>query len=123
MIQDEKVTMFVDFSHLSRFNFENNEFLQSIVKKFVRYEEDMRIGLSKFIDQFKANHAKNAYYQISIYNLPTINKIRDLKTGYLGQLMSIHGTVTRTTDTKPELIKGAFSCLDCRDGIVKNVEQ
>ena len=37
--------------------------------------------------------------------------------------MSIHGTVTRTTDTKPELIKDSFSCKICREGIVKNVEQ
>lgn len=61
MIQDEKVTMFVDFSHLSRFIFESEEFVPSIVKKFVRYEEDMRLGLTKFIDQFKPN-VKNAYY-------------------------------------------------------------
>lgn len=61
MIQDEKVTMFVDFTHLSKFNFESNEVISSIVKKFVRYEEDMRVGLTKFIDLFKPN-AKNAYY-------------------------------------------------------------
>lgn len=83
MIQDEKVTMFVDFAHLSKFQFESSEFIQSIVKKFVRYEEDMRVGLTKFIELFKPN-VKNAYYQISLYNLPTINKIRDLKTGCLG---------------------------------------
>jgi hypothetical protein len=55
--------MFVDFTHLSKFNFESNEVISSIVKKFVRYEEDMRVGLTKFIDLFK---------------------IRDLKTGCLG---------------------------------------
>lgn len=61
MIADEKVTMFVDFSHLQRFVFEYSDFIIFIVKKFVRYEEDMRLGLSKFIETFKPNAGK-AYY-------------------------------------------------------------
>jgi DNA replication licensing factor MCM6 len=36
--------------------------------------------------------------------------------------MSIHGTVTRTTEVKPELLTGCFKCLEC--GLVNtNVEQ
>lgn len=27
--------------------------------------------------------------------------------------MSIHGTVTRTTEVKPELLLGSFKCLEC----------
>jgi DNA replication licensing factor MCM6 len=42
-----------------------------------------------------------------------MNKIRDLKVMALGRLMSIHGTVTRTTEVKPELILGAFKCVEC----------
>jgi hypothetical protein len=61
MIADEKVTMFVDFSHLHRFVFDFTDFLTHIVKKFVRYEEDMRLGLTKFIETFKPNAGK-AYY-------------------------------------------------------------
>ena len=51
---------------------------------------------------------KNRYYQVAIYNLPQMNKIRELRTLSLGSLMSIYGTVTRTTDAKPELIQGTF---------------
>jgi hypothetical protein len=61
MIADEKVTMFVDFSHLHRYVFEYSEFIALIVKKFVRFEEDMRLGLTKFIETFKPNAGK-AYY-------------------------------------------------------------
>ena len=49
-----------------------------------------------------------------------MNKIRDLKVMALGRLMSIHGTVTRTTEVKPELILGTFKCNECgtiQDGI------
>jgi DNA replicative helicase MCM subunit Mcm2 (Cdc46/Mcm family) len=106
---------------MARYQFEEPLFLQFIVEKFVKFEEDMRNALIKFIDM-KKQVKKSAYYQISIYNLPTINKIRELKTKSLGRLMSIHGTVTRTTDTKPELIKGSFKCNQCIEGIVYGVE-
>ena len=43
------------------------------------------------------------WFQVGIYNLPGVNKIRDLKTLSLGKIMSIQGTVTRTTEVKPEL--------------------
>jgi len=47
--------------------------------------------------------------------MPAINKIRDLKVQTMGRLMSIHGTVTRTTEVKPELIEATFKCLECQE--------
>jgi len=43
-----------------------------------------------------------------------------LKTANLGKIMSIEGTVTRTTEVKPELSIGTFRCKMCEtltDGI------
>ena len=54
--------------------------------------------------------------------MPAINKIRDLKVQTMGRLMSIHGTVTRTTEVKPELIEATFKCLECQE-ITGKVEQ
>ena len=54
--------------------------------------------------------------------MPAINKIRDLKVQCLGRLMSIHGTVTRTTEVKPELLEGAFKCQECGE-VKTGVEQ
>jgi DNA replication licensing factor MCM6 len=57
---------------------------------------------------------------VAIYNLPKVDKVRDLKTANLGKIMSIEGTVTRTTDVKPELSIGTFRCKVCEtdtDGI------
>jgi DNA replication licensing factor MCM6 len=65
---------------------------------------------------------KKTMYAIAIHELPETTKIRDLRTGNLGRLMSIYGTVTRTTDTKPELIEGYFKCMECSEH-VKNVAQ
>ncbi len=45
-----------------------------------------------------------------------------MRTSLIGKLISITGTVTRTSEVKPELMVGAFSCKLC-GSIVKNVEQ
>lgn len=50
-----------------------------------------------------------------------MNKIRDLKVMALGRLMSIHGTVTRTTEVKPELLLGTFRCQECGE-ITEHIE-
>lgn len=51
-----------------------------------------------------------------------MSKIRELRTLSLGRLMSIYGTVTRTTDAKPELILGNFQCMECQE-YIQNQEQ
>jgi DNA replication licensing factor MCM6 len=40
----------------------------------------------------------------------------------IGQLMSISGTVTRTSEVRPELVSGTFVCETCRTTI-SDVEQ
>jgi DNA replication licensing factor MCM6 len=41
-------------------------------------------------------------------------RLRELKTGRLGHLISMMGTVTRTSEVRPELVAGSFTCLECR---------
>ena len=49
-------------------------------------------------------------------------RIRDLKTKKIGQLLTIIGTVTRTSEVRPELVSGTFTCLEC-SSVVRNVDQ
>lgn len=49
-------------------------------------------------------------------------KMRDLKSENLGNLISFKGTVTRTTQVRPELFLGAFKCKDCGT-LMKDVKQ
>ncbi|WP_455409866.1 hypothetical protein [Lacticaseibacillus paracasei] len=39
-----------------------------------------------------------------------IGGIRDLRTHKIGRLVSISGTVTRTSEVRPELLYGTFTC-------------
>jgi len=59
---------------------------------------------------------------VSIYNMPEIITIRRLRTDKIGQLSSITGTVTRSSDVRPELLSGTFRCGKCGN-CCENVEQ
>lgn len=49
-------------------------------------------------------------------------KIRELRSEVLGDLVSFSGTVTRTTQVRPELHVGVFTCKDCKT-VIKGVRQ
>ncbi|KAG0364650.1 MCM DNA helicase complex subunit mcm6 [Gamsiella multidivaricata] len=61
-------------------------------------------------------------FSVAFYNVPAYEGIRDLRMSRLGKLMSISGTVTRTSEVRPELLYGTFTCKDC-GGVMHNVEQ
>jgi len=125
MRQQEKVTMYIDFSHLASFPHSDPEFMSNLVRNFNKFEPDLRRGLVKFMTRIAGGDAqaiRKSYFQLAVYNLPQTTKIRELRTLNLGRLMSVYGTVTRTTDAKPELILGTFQCKECNN-FVENVEQ
>jgi DNA replication licensing factor MCM6 len=102
--------MYVDVSHLSAFAHEDPEFMRNVAHHYTKYEPDLRRALERFMYDSAADSQsmKKSYFQIAMYNLPSMSKIRELRTLSLGRLMAIYGTVTRTTDAKPELILGTF---------------
>lgn len=57
-----------------------------------------------------------------MYNCDSVLPVRALRTGTIGRLSAVAGTVTRTSDVRPELLVGSFRCQKC--GLVApNVEQ
>lgn len=68
------------------------------------------------------SHADERTFQISFFNLPTTHRIRDIRTDKIGSLISILGTVTRTSEVRPELYKASFTCDMC-SAIVEGIEQ
>jgi DNA replication licensing factor MCM6 len=69
-----------------------------------------------------SNQQTDKLFAVAFYNLPLISRIRALRSANVGQLLSVSGTVTRTSEVRPELSLGTFVCEACRS-VVPNVEQ
>ena len=62
------------------------------------------------------------FYSFHFLLLLSFHRIRELKTAKVGQLLTISGTVTRSSEVRPELWFGTFVCTAC-NSVVRNVEQ
>jgi DNA replication licensing factor MCM6 len=122
MLRDERNTMMVNFQHVARFQ---QPLADTIMTEFYRVEPYLRQAVQSVVNarmNQDGNEAEDRLYFVSFYDFPIKSGIRELKTAQIGQLMSISGTVTRTTEVRPELMYGSFRCLDCGT-LHKNVEQ
>ncbi|GME98777.1 unnamed protein product [[Candida] boidinii] len=126
-------TIYVDYEHL--LTRENGILAGAITEQYYRFIPYLLKGLRSVIKRFQPGLLKRftrysetegseseRIFQISFYNLPATNRIRELRTENIGTLMSISGTVTRTSEVRPELYKGSFTCDVCKTQ-VDNVEQ
>ncbi|KAF2645615.1 DNA replication licensing factor mcm6 [Massarina eburnea CBS 473.64] len=73
-------------------------------------------------DKLTSNQQTDKLFTLAFYNLPLISRIRQLRTESVGRLMSISGTVTRTSEVRPELSMATFVCEACNT-VIPNVEQ
>jgi DNA replication licensing factor MCM6 len=69
-----------------------------------------------------ANQQTDKLFSIAFYHLPLVSRVRALRARNVGQLLSISGTVTRTSEVRPELAQATFVCEACRS-VVPDVEQ
>ncbi|KAL8045713.1 hypothetical protein ABFX02_08G132400 [Erythranthe guttata] len=123
MRPNESNTMFIDFSHVMRFN---DVLQKAIADEFIRFEPCLRNACKRFIMELKptfiADDNPNKDINVAFYNLPLVKKLRELTTTEIGKLLSVSGVVTRTSEVRPELLYGTFKCLDCGN-VIRNVEQ
>eukprot|EP01133_Synstelium_polycarpum_P002624 gene2624-3016_t len=93
----------------------------AVETEYYRFESYLRRALLRltqslhreyFVEQNALNIERS--YHVCFFNLPTTVKIRELRTSRIGSLCAITGTVTRTSEIRPELLIGTFVCLDCR---------
>ncbi|KAF2432664.1 MCM-domain-containing protein [Tothia fuscella] len=68
------------------------------------------------------NQQTDKLFTLAFYNLPLVSRLRQLRTYQIGHLLSISGTVTRTSEVRPELSVATFICEVCNT-VVPNVEQ
>lgn len=100
--------------------------LELIQHNFLRGEPYLRKALQTFIrkhepDMEKDEGGETIEHFIRLVGLAP-EAMRSLLTHKLGQLVSFCGTVTRTSEVRPELYLGAFKCMEC-SAIVRDVEQ
>ena len=118
---DLLTTLYVDFNHYREYD-PNLTYGNTILNNFYRvqiYLENSVKELFKIIDE---DYVKDKSFKISFYNIPEHKTIRNLKTSELKKLICINGTITRSSDVRPELIKGTFLCKMC-NSVVRNIEQ
>ena len=95
-----------------------------LITQFFRLLPYLEKSVKMLFEHINPTYVKEnpGYYHISFKNVSENKKIRQLRSQQLGKLISINGTITRSSEVKPELIKGTFICKMCNSA-VKNVEQ
>ncbi|KAJ5740219.1 DNA replication licensing factor mcm6 [Penicillium malachiteum] len=78
--------------------------------------------LERQIHQKTRHQQTDKLFALAFYNLPLVSRLRQLRTSQIGKLLSVSGTVTRTSEIRPELSLGTFICEACKT-VVPNVEQ
>ncbi|KAJ6233427.1 intein-containing DNA replication licensing factor mcm6 precursor [Anaeramoeba flamelloides] len=124
LTKNDTNTIYVDYSHVLEFS---SELAEAIQTEFYRFEPFLRSAIQEFMLEIDPKYTKEKSgklkeFWVSFYNLPFVHKIRDLKTDKIGQLVSIRGTITRTSDVRPELIAGTFQCVKCGE-MVTGIKQ
>ncbi|CAE6491228.1 unnamed protein product [Rhizoctonia solani] len=65
---------------------------------------------------------KTKDFHIAFHSLSLVHPIREMRMASVGHLTAICGTVTRTSEVRPELLYGVFTCAACR-ALAPEVEQ
>jgi DNA replication licensing factor MCM6 len=110
-------TLLVDYKHILQYH---EDLADAILTEFSRFEPFLRKAIHQFAqdqcpDLYNDSDSttKSVLYFLAMYNLPFVLPIRKLKTSRIGHLTSVSGTVTRTSEVRPELLEGIFRCNKC----------
>lgn len=70
MREQENVTMYIDFTHLTSFEHQDPEFIRNIVHNYNKFEPDLRRGLTKFMQRYGGGDPqslKKLYFALAIH--------------------------------------------------------
>jgi DNA replication licensing factor MCM6 len=128
MVLDEQTTLYVDFGHVMSHEpvlaegiqmeyYRYEPYLRKAVEDFVRVNENIRRNIPA-----ESDSGDTREYYVSFFNFKPMLQVRELRTELIGRLTAIQGTVTRTTEVRPELMYGAFFCPAC-GSLNEDIEQ
>eukprot|EP00124_Ichthyophonus_hoferi_P002955 Ihof_evm2s228 gene=Ihof_evmTU2s228 len=127
LYDNDRTTFYVDLEHVKAYAEET--LYRDIKTEYYRFMPFLQRAAYNFTLQHPnervdadTNAARD--YWISFFGQrEVVQRIRDMRTDKLGRLESISGTVIRTSDVKPELLMGTFTCLECQTTIKDVVQQ
>ncbi|OZJ05088.1 hypothetical protein BZG36_01375 [Bifiguratus adelaidae] len=129
MKDDNTTTLWVDFAHILD---QREELAKALQEQYYRLLPFIKRATQNFVAQHVPDYAymnrgnlgqgATLEFSVAIYGLPPMTRIRELKSAKIGQLLKISGTVTRTSEVRPELVYGTFICQECNNP-VKDIEQ
>ena len=107
-------TMHVNFEHLQQFDV---NLATSISEEYYRFEPYLRRGIQSLVRDISPDYLMDEgeprEFYVAFYNTGDVRKVRDLNMKKVGTLSSFTGTVTRTSEVRPELLYGRFTCTEC----------
>ncbi|KAJ1895234.1 MCM DNA helicase complex subunit mcm6 [Kickxella alabastrina] len=106
---DECATLFVNFAHLMRFD---ERAAQALGENYLRLEPYLCQAAQRIYQRTHAQADPTAL-AVSVFGLPSVHRVRELRADKIGALACISGTVTRTSEVRPELLGGVFRCGEC----------
>ena len=103
------------------------ELAMDIVGAYYRMEPFLQVAIRNFVREHLDTYAERddgaeKEFWLSLHNLGETDRLRSLRSDKIGVLTQFIGTVTRTTEVRPELFLGAFRCIECMT-VVKDVQQ
>jgi DNA replication licensing factor MCM6 len=115
MVQSNKSTVYVNFAHVMD---ADPELAEAIESDYYRFEPYLRHSVHSLVAQTNPEYIIDVdkgqrEFFVAFYNLSSVEKIRTVRTQKIGKLVSISGTVTRTSEVRPELFYGCFICRKC----------
>lgn len=132
IVIEETLTLRVDFRDIEQFD---PELALAIELEYYRFEPSVRAGAALAMNEVKArtkgvvdeeegppDMGQQQLFVALTGVQKAARKLRELNSSCVGRLVVAKGTVTRTSDVRPELLYGSFTCLKC--GLTKaDVEQ
>jgi DNA replication licensing factor MCM6 len=137
MVREDRHTLCVKMSHLEQIDpasvsYEPADLRNVIETRYLLVRDYLNAAVPQLLASIddtelqekikKVRENSELKFVAAFYDLPTFSGLRNLKTDKLGQLVTMCGTVTRTTEVKPELLVGTFQCNECMREI-SGVEQ
>ncbi|KAI0307003.1 mis5 protein [Multifurca ochricompacta] len=133
MREYQLTTLYIDYGQLLQ---KDDVLADAIQRQYYRFLPYLRKALHNLVAEYEPEYLKinptsaamdstnlqSREFSVAFYHLPLVSAIRGLRTDKIGTLMSISGTVTRTSEVRPELLFGSFICEVC-GALVHEIEQ